>query len=143
MFDNARKTAPKEAHSEIIYGTSEIYIILGPLMEKKPLSKLTWHGHETIEPIPALLDQAMQIEITLPSNYNYALFRKLHLQAHPAEPEVIDALGGPKLLRGDRNDHRAGGTCRADCGAGDIAGLQPAESCYHASCRESSNVKRK
>ena len=67
-------------------------------MEKEPLVKLTWHGHETIESIPALLDQAKQIEITLPSNYNHALFRKLHLQGRPAEPEVIDAFGGPELL---------------------------------------------
>ncbi|MEP6877677.1 MAG: hypothetical protein ABI865_02410 [Nitrosospira sp.] len=70
----------------------------GPLMDKEPLIKLTWHGHETVESIPALLNQAKQIEITLPSNYNHALFRKLHLQARTAEPEVIDALGGPELL---------------------------------------------
>jgi len=67
-------------------------------MEKEPLIKLVWHGHETIESIPALLDQAEQIEITLPSNYNHALFRKLHLRALPAEPEVIDIAGGPELL---------------------------------------------
>ena len=39
-------------------------------MEKEPLIKLTWRGHETIESIPPLLGDARQIEIILPSNYN-------------------------------------------------------------------------
>ena len=47
-------------------------------MEKKPLVSLPWHGHETIESIPALLDDALEIEITLPSNYNHSLFSLLH-----------------------------------------------------------------
>jgi hypothetical protein len=37
-------------------------------VEKEPLIKLTWHGHETVESIPALLDQAEQIEIILEFN---------------------------------------------------------------------------
>ena len=67
-------------------------------MEKEPLIKLTWHGHETVASIPALLDQAGQIEIILPLNYNHALFHRLHPHAPPAELETIDVSGGPELL---------------------------------------------
>jgi hypothetical protein len=67
-------------------------------MEKEPLIKLPWHGHETIESIPPLLDKAQRIEITLPSNYNHALFSVLHPGEPPAQLEDIDASGGPELL---------------------------------------------
>lgn len=67
-------------------------------MEKEPLIKLPWHGHETIEAVPSLLDQAQRIEITLPANYNHALFRVLHPDEPPAQLEEIDASGGPELL---------------------------------------------
>jgi len=67
-------------------------------MELEPLIKLPWHGHETIESIPALLDQAEQIEITLPANYNHALFRVLHPDQPHAQLEAISASGGPELL---------------------------------------------
>lgn len=67
-------------------------------MEKEPLIKLPWHGHETIEAIPPLLDQAQKLEITLPSNYNHALFSVLHTDEPPARLENIDASGGPELL---------------------------------------------
>lgn len=67
-------------------------------MEKEPLVKLTWRGHETVESIPALLDQTEQIEIVLPANYNHALFRKIFPHAPLAEPEHIDVSGGPELL---------------------------------------------
>lgn len=68
------------------------------IVEKEPLIKLTWHGHETVESIPALLDQAEQIEVILPLNYNHALFQRLHPHAPPAELEDIDVSGGPELL---------------------------------------------
>ncbi|MGH8763446.1 MAG: hypothetical protein ACREUR_09485 [Nitrosospira sp.] len=67
-------------------------------MEKEPLIELPWHGHETIESIPALLDQAEQIKITLPENYNHALYRTLHPGAPRVQLEEIDASGGPELL---------------------------------------------
>lgn len=67
-------------------------------MEKEPLIELPWHGHETIESIPALLDQAEQIKITLPENYNHALYRALHSGAPRVQLEEIDASGGPELL---------------------------------------------
>ena len=67
-------------------------------MEKEPLIELPWHGHETIEAIPALLDQAEQIKITLPTNYNHALYRALHPEAPRVQLEEIDASGGPELL---------------------------------------------
>jgi hypothetical protein len=67
-------------------------------MEKEPLIKLPWHGHETIESIPALLVAAQRIEITLPPNYNHALFSVLHPNEPPAQLEDIDASGGPELL---------------------------------------------
>lgn len=67
-------------------------------MEIEPVIKLPWHGHETIESIPSLLNRAKQIEITLPANYNHALFRVLHPDQPHARLEVIDASGGPELL---------------------------------------------
>lgn len=67
-------------------------------MEKEPLAKLIWHGHETIESIAPLLDTADQIEITLPSNYNHSLFSMLHPGEPPAQLEKIQASGGPELL---------------------------------------------
>jgi hypothetical protein len=67
-------------------------------MEKEPLIKLPWHGHETIASIPSLLDKGDRIEILLPSNYNHALFRVLHPGEPPAQLEEIDVSGGPELL---------------------------------------------
>ncbi|WP_151898891.1 hypothetical protein [Nitrosospira lacus] len=67
-------------------------------MEKEPAIRLTWHGHETVESIPALLDQAGQIEVILPLNYNHTLFHRLHPHAPAAELEDIDVSGGPELL---------------------------------------------
>jgi hypothetical protein len=65
---------------------------------KEPLISLPWHGHETIKSIPALLDDALQIEITLPSNYNHSLFSLLHGDNAPGAVEEIRARGGPQLL---------------------------------------------
>ena len=67
-------------------------------MEKEPLIRLTWHGHETITVIPKLLDEAEEIEIALPLDYNHSLFHALHPDARPADLEDIDAQGGPELL---------------------------------------------
>jgi hypothetical protein len=67
-------------------------------MEKEPLIKLPWRGHETIESIPALLSKAQRIEITLPPNYNHALFSVLHSHEPPAQLEDINASGGPELM---------------------------------------------
>jgi hypothetical protein len=67
-------------------------------MEKEPLIKLTWRGHETIESIPPLLGDARQIEIILPANYNHSLFCALHPDEPPAQLEKINASGGPELL---------------------------------------------
>lgn len=67
-------------------------------MEKEPLIKLPWRGRETIESIPPLLEGAQRIEITLPSNYNHALFSVLHPGEPPAQLEEIGATGGPELM---------------------------------------------
>lgn len=67
-------------------------------MKKEPLIRLTWHGHETIEVIPKLLEEAEEIEIALPLDYNHSLFHALHPDARPADLENIDAQGGPELL---------------------------------------------
>ena len=67
-------------------------------MDKEPLIRLTWHGHETVSLIPGLLNEFEQIEITLPLEYNHALFEKLHPDARPADLEDIDAHGGAELL---------------------------------------------
>jgi hypothetical protein len=67
-------------------------------MEKEPLIKLTWHGHETIASLPVLLEQAGQIAIALPANYNHTLFRRLHPEAQAAGVEDVNRSGGPELL---------------------------------------------
>ena len=67
-------------------------------MEREPLIRLTWHGPRTVEAIPPLLIEAAQIEITLPVNYNHALFRALNPDADEAAVEQIDARAGPELL---------------------------------------------
>jgi hypothetical protein len=77
----------------ISHGTNQELI-----MEKEPLIKLTWRGHETIESIPPLLGDARQIEIILPANYNHSLFCALHPDEPPAQLEEINASGGPELL---------------------------------------------
>ena len=70
----------------------------GAIMDKEPLLKLTWHGHETVEAVPLLLATAEQIEIELPAGYNHSLFRLLHPHASPAQLEDIEASGTPQLL---------------------------------------------
>jgi hypothetical protein len=65
---------------------------------KEPLISLPWHGHETIESIPGLLGDALQIEIALPSNYNHSLFSVLHGDEAPGRVEEIRASGDPQLL---------------------------------------------
>ena len=67
-------------------------------MDKEPLIRLTWHGHETVSLIPGLINEFEKIEITLPLEYNHALFEKLHPDARAADLEDIDAHGGPELL---------------------------------------------
>jgi hypothetical protein len=66
-------------------------------MNNEPLIELPWHGYETIESISALLNEAEQIKITLPENYNHALFCALH-PGEPVSVENIDVSGGPELL---------------------------------------------
>ncbi len=70
----------------------------GPIMDKEPLLKLTWHGRETAEAIPSLLDRAEQLEINLPANYNHSLYRLFHPHAPRAQLEDIEVSGGPQLL---------------------------------------------
>jgi hypothetical protein len=78
--------------------TKDRGLIASRIMEKEPLTKLTWRGHETVEAIPSLLDRAGQIEIDLPAGYNHSLFRLLHPHAPPAQLEDIEVSGGPQLL---------------------------------------------
>ena len=73
-------------------------LIVNRIMEKEPLTKLTWRGHETVEAVPPLLDNAEQIEIDLPAGYNHSLFRLLHPDAPPVQLEETDVSGGPQLL---------------------------------------------
>ncbi|HVW63485.1 MAG TPA: hypothetical protein VHB01_00610 [Nitrosospira sp.] len=67
-------------------------------MDKEPLIELPWHGQETIARAPRLLDQARQVKITLPANYNHSLFSVFHPGAPPGHPEVVDISGGRELL---------------------------------------------
>ncbi len=73
-------------------------LIASRIMEKEPLMKLTWRGHETVEAVPPLLDRAEQIEIELPAGYNHSLFRLLHPNAPPVQLEETDVSGAPQLL---------------------------------------------
>ena len=67
-------------------------------MEKEPLMSVTWRGRETIAAVTQLLNQAEQIEIVLPANYNHTLFSTFHPDAPPSALEDIDVSGGPQLL---------------------------------------------
>lgn len=68
-------------------------------MTRESLIRLTWRGQETITTILNLLDQAENIEIALPADFNHTLFRSLNPEASVAEFENIDARGGPALLK--------------------------------------------
>lgn len=67
-------------------------------MEEDRITRLLWHGPETVKKVRALLDQSARIEIELPTNYNHVLFRTLHPNALQAELETMDTLAGPELL---------------------------------------------
>lgn len=67
-------------------------------MTREPMIHIMWHGQETVDAIPELLQQAEQIEIELPDDYNHALFRALYPDAPEAELEDIDVSGGVELL---------------------------------------------
>ncbi|MCC6207574.1 MAG: hypothetical protein IT488_05440 [Gammaproteobacteria bacterium] len=67
-------------------------------MEKSPVVRLLWQGNETIASIPKFLTEANRIEITLPANYNHALFRVLNPDAADATPERMNLSGEPELL---------------------------------------------
>ncbi|MFN2329852.1 MAG: hypothetical protein ABR612_13125 [Chromatocurvus sp.] len=66
--------------------------------DKEPLIRLVWNGAATTAEIAELLDLAEQIEITLPANYNHALFRTLHPDAPVSALEDLDTRAGPELL---------------------------------------------
>jgi hypothetical protein len=67
-------------------------------MDKEPLIELSWRGQETIADTPRLLDQAREVKITLPANYNHSLFSVFHPGAPPGHPEAVDVSGGRELL---------------------------------------------
>lgn len=67
-------------------------------MDKTPSITLPWHGQETIQSIPQLLEHSRQIEIILPDSYNHALFTALHPDAPPGQLEDMDSSGGSELL---------------------------------------------
>jgi hypothetical protein len=62
------------------------------------LIKLTWGGRDTVETVKRIIDQAEQIQISLPTDYNHVLFRTLYPGLPAAEPEDIAAQGGAELL---------------------------------------------
>jgi hypothetical protein len=59
---------------------------------------LTWNERETIAAVASLLEQAEKIEITLPADYNHALFRTLNPEAPDSALEELDVRSGPGLL---------------------------------------------
>ena len=67
-------------------------------MDREAVIRLNWNDDETIAAIPDLLMHAHQVEITLPADYNHALFRALHPDAPASEPEVLDIHAGPEVL---------------------------------------------
>jgi hypothetical protein len=67
-------------------------------MDKEPLIRLTWRGHETVAAIHRLVNEAETIEVALPADYNHALFRVLNPQASSADLEDLDTDAGPELL---------------------------------------------
>ncbi len=67
-------------------------------MDRDAVIRVNWNDDETIAAIPELLRRDQPIEITLPADYNHALFRALHPDAPASEPEEIDIHAGPELL---------------------------------------------
>lgn len=72
--------------------------VKGEIVDREPLIRLTWQGQKTVETIPKLLTEAEQIEVSLPVDYNHALFCTLHPDVSVAELEKIDVSGGTELL---------------------------------------------
>jgi hypothetical protein len=60
---------------------------------------VTWRGRETVANLPDLLEQAEQVEVVLPQDYNHVLFRTLNPEAPASAVEAFDVSGGPELLK--------------------------------------------
>lgn len=67
------------------------------MTDQLPL-RLIWHERATVAEIRQQLHRAQQIEITLPADYNHALFRALNPSAPAGAVERLDTRGGPELL---------------------------------------------
>lgn len=67
-------------------------------IDREPLIRLAWHDQETVGSIPRLIGLAERIEISLPENYNHAMFRALHPDTTTARLEQFDVSGGLDLL---------------------------------------------
>ena len=60
--------------------------------------ELEWRGKETIDAVRAYLGPSTQIDISLPANYNHALFAHLMPDAPKGQMESLDVEGDESLL---------------------------------------------
>lgn len=67
-------------------------------MTKIEVIRLMWGGRETAASAIEALQRHANVEITLPSNLNHALFRRFHPDAAAPEAEQVDVSGGAELI---------------------------------------------
>lgn len=68
-------------------------------MTQQPAIPILWRGRETVDEVLDRLQGACDIELQLANEYHHALFRALHPDAPPGQPEELDAAGGAELLQ--------------------------------------------
>lgn len=62
-------------------------------------TSFTWRGRQTVDDILDRLAPPTRLEITLPENYNHALFAALNPEANVAQAEALNIEGDVMLLR--------------------------------------------
>ncbi len=67
-------------------------------MNDKPEEHLIWEGRTTLTALCNLVQARISVELQLPADYHFALFRHLYPNASAGEPEQIDVSGGAELL---------------------------------------------
>lgn len=67
-------------------------------MNKVLSIKLTWQGKATIQAIKKFINDAEEIKIVLPDNYNHALFHAFSPDASNELMEELNISGGAELL---------------------------------------------
>ena len=67
-------------------------------MATEPLTRLRWHGKESINIARDLAEHGHGFVIELPADVHHALFAHLHPDAEPGAEERVETRGGQELL---------------------------------------------